>query len=72
MYDRKARAGGETGVKSVQMIEGNAVWEALDQGRISKRLLEAAFYREVIPLVGKQMRMGVLRTCWEMGNYQKL
>jgi hypothetical protein len=43
------RAGGETGVKSVQMIEGDAVWEALDQGRISKRLLEAALSRSDSP-----------------------
>ena len=43
------RAGGETGVKSVQMIEGNAVWEALDQGRISKQLLEAALSRSDTP-----------------------
>lgn len=39
------RRGGETGVKSVQMLEGNAVWKAGEQGRWSKRLLEAALSR---------------------------
>ena len=36
------RRGGETGIKSVQLIEGPAVWDAGEQGRDSKRLLEAA------------------------------
>jgi hypothetical protein len=39
------RRGGETGVKSVQLIEGPAVWQAGEQGRYSKRLLEAALSR---------------------------
>lgn len=39
------RKGGETGVKSVQLIEGDAVWKAGDEGRWSKRLLEAALSR---------------------------
>ena len=39
------RKGGETGIKSVQLIEGDAVWRAGEQGRWSKRLLEAAFSR---------------------------
>jgi hypothetical protein len=39
------RKGGETGIKSVQMIEGDAVWEAGKKGRWSKRLLEAALSR---------------------------
>ena len=39
------RRGGETGVKSVQMIEGNAVWQAAAQGDWSKELLEAALSR---------------------------
>jgi hypothetical protein len=39
------RRGGETGIKSVQLIEGPAVWQAGEQGRYSKRLLEAALSR---------------------------
>ena len=39
------RAGGETGVKSVQFLEGPAVWKAGDEGRWSWRLLEAALSR---------------------------
>ena len=36
------RKGGETGVSSVQGIEGDAVWNAIDQGDISKELLDLA------------------------------
>jgi hypothetical protein len=36
------RKGGETGVKSVQCLQGKAMWEALDRRRWSKELLEAA------------------------------
>ncbi|MFT5088625.1 MAG: hypothetical protein ACI906_001258 [Candidatus Latescibacterota bacterium] len=43
------RAGGETGVKEVQMIEGDEVWKALDEGRFSRRLLEAALSRSDSP-----------------------
>ena len=32
------RKGGETGVRAVQMIEGDAVWKAGEEGRWSKRL----------------------------------
>jgi hypothetical protein len=39
------RKGGETGVKSVQMIEGAAVWEAAANGYWSRDLLEAALSR---------------------------
>ena len=39
------RKGGETGIKSVQMIEGDAVWKAAEEGRWSRRLLEAALSR---------------------------
>jgi len=43
------RQGGETGVKSVQLIDGDAVWTAGDEGRWSKNLLEAALSRSDSP-----------------------
>lgn len=39
------RKGGETGIKSVQFLEGDAVWQAGDEDRWSWRLLEAALSR---------------------------
>ena len=39
------RKGGETGVRAVQLIEGDAVWEAGEAGRWPKELLEAALSR---------------------------
>lgn len=39
------RAGGETGVRSVEFLEGDAVWQAGDQGRWSWDLLDAALSR---------------------------
>ena len=39
------RQGGETGVKSVEFLEGDAVWKAGDEGRWSWRLLNAALSR---------------------------
>jgi hypothetical protein len=43
------RKGGETGVKAVEMIEGDAVWKAGDNGRWSKELLTAALSRSDTP-----------------------
>lgn len=43
------RRGGETGVKAVQMIEGDAVWRAGDEGRWSRELLTAALSRSDTP-----------------------
>jgi hypothetical protein len=39
------RKGGETGIRSVQLLQGDAVWKAGDDGLWSRRLLEAAFAR---------------------------
>jgi hypothetical protein len=44
------RRNGETGVKAVQLIEGDAVWQAGDAGRYSKDLLAAALSRSDTPL----------------------
>ncbi len=44
------RRGGETGVRAVQLIEGDAVWKAEDEGRYSKALLTAALSRSDTPL----------------------
>ena len=43
------RKGGETGVRAVEMIEGDAVWKAADAGRWSKPLLTAALSRSDTP-----------------------
>jgi hypothetical protein len=39
------RKGGEKGVKSVQLIEGDDVWKAADDGRWSKEMLRSALSR---------------------------
>jgi len=44
------RQGGESGVKAVQLLTGDAVWKALDSGKISKELLSAALSRSDTPL----------------------
>jgi hypothetical protein len=43
------RRGGETGVRAVEMIEGDAVWEAGEKGRWSKELLSSALSRSDTP-----------------------
>ena len=43
------RRGGETGVRAVQMIEGEAVWQAGEEGRWSQELLESALSRSDSP-----------------------
>jgi hypothetical protein len=43
------RKGGETGVKAVQMIEGDAVWHAGDKGIYPRELLVAALSRSDTP-----------------------
>jgi hypothetical protein len=39
------RRGGETGVKSVTALSGDAVWKAIDSGRIRARLVDVALAR---------------------------
>lgn len=43
------RKGGETGVRAVKMIHGDAVWKAQAEGRWSKELLTAALSRSDTP-----------------------
>jgi hypothetical protein len=43
------RQGGETGVKRVQLIDGDAVWKAGEEGRWSQQLLTAALSRSDTP-----------------------
>jgi hypothetical protein len=44
------RKGGETGVKAVQLLEGDDVWAAASAGRWSKDLLSSALSRSDTPL----------------------
>lgn len=44
------RKGGETGVGSVETLEGDAVWRAGNAGRWSRRLLQSALSRSDTPL----------------------
>lgn len=46
------RKAAERGVKWVQSLQGDAVWKAVDDGLVSKKLLEAAY--EVLPKTGKK------------------
>jgi len=68
------RKGGETGVKAVQCLSGEEMWKALDAGRWSKKLLEAAMghvsahakgdYREV---TAKAKEAGVFLAGYGLG-----
>jgi hypothetical protein len=65
------RKGGETGVKSVQLIDGDAVWQAGDEGRWSKELLEAALSRSDTPC-GLTVEDGRTQDLLGSGELQKL
>src|SRR5579883_2148890 len=47
------RKGGETGVRAVEHLEGDAVWKAAEQGRWSKELMHAALARAQKPGPGR-------------------
>jgi hypothetical protein len=65
------RRGGETGVKAVQMIQGDAVWKAGDEGRYSKELLTAALSRSDTPL-GLTVEDGRTQNLVSSGELRKL
>ena len=55
MWER--RKGGETGVKSVVCLQGDAVWKACDDGRISWPLVQEAIRRRQARTWGRFGRM---------------
>ena len=50
------RKGGETGVKSVQAVKGDGIWQAEKEGRWSKALLDAVVETSPTPNSGKSPR----------------
>ncbi len=50
------RKGGETGVKSVQSIQGDGIWQAEKEGRWSKELIDAVVEHSPMPYAGKVPR----------------
>ena len=50
------RKGGETGVKSVQSVQGDAIWQAEKEGRWSKSLFDAAVKAAPAPYNGTKPR----------------
>jgi hypothetical protein len=65
------RKGGETGVRAVEMIEGDAVWKAGEEGRWSKQLLTAALSRSDTPQ-GLTLKDGRTQDLAGNGELQKL
>ncbi len=65
------RRNGETGVKAVQLIQGPAVWQASQDGRWSRRLLEAALARSDTR-AGKGMTDGRTQDLAHNGELEKL
>ena len=50
------RKGGETGVKSVQSVQGDGIWQAEKEGRWSKTLFEAVVEHSPTPYSGTKPR----------------
>jgi hypothetical protein len=69
MVERRGR--GESGVKAVQMVEGDAVWKAGVEGRYSKELLTAALSRSDTPL-GLTVADGRTQDLVGSGELQKI
>lgn len=65
------RRGGESGVKAVQLIDGEAVWKAGQEGRYSRDLLIAALSRSDSPL-GLTVADGRTQDLVGSGELQKL
>ena len=65
------RRGGETGVRAVQLITGEAVWKAADAGSYSKDLLAAALSRSDTPL-GPTVADGRTQDLLASGELRKL
>ncbi len=65
------RRGGETGVQAVQLLEGDAVWKAGDEGRYSRELLTSALSRSDTPL-GLTVKDGRTQDLVASGELRKL
>jgi hypothetical protein len=65
------RKGGETGVKAVQLVQGEAVWKAAAENRFSKQLLTAALSRSDTPL-GLTVTDGRTQDLVASGELEKL
>ena len=65
------RAGGETGVAAVQLVEGDAVWKAGEAGRWSKELLTSALSRSDTPQ-GLTVKDGRTQDLVQNGELPKL
>ena len=65
------RRGGESGVKAVQLVEGDEVWKAGENGRWSKELLTAALSRSDTPL-GLTVEDGRTQDLVKSGELPKL
>lgn len=65
------RRGGETGVKAVQLLEGDAVWKAADAGRFSQALLTSALSRSDTPL-GLTVKDGRTQNLVASGEVRRL